>query len=53
MVPERRTTLRHGDDLIVVTPRRLREDTERRLRNVSLYGRLAQWLDERGATDPR
>jgi cell volume regulation protein A len=47
MVPEKRTSLRHGDDLIVVTPRRLREETERRLRRVSRHGRLAQWLDER------
>ncbi|WP_243058649.1 potassium/proton antiporter [Nocardioides sp. SR21] len=44
MVPERRTVLRHGDDLIVVTPRRLREKTEERLRQVSEHGRLAQWL---------
>jgi cell volume regulation protein A len=48
MVPERRTVLRHGDDLIVVTPRKLREATEARLRQVSNGGRLAQWLgDER------
>lgn len=46
LVPERRTVLRHGDELLVVTPRRLREQTERRLREVSLRGRLAQWLDE-------
>ncbi|GAB2972864.1 potassium/proton antiporter [Nocardioides montaniterrae] len=46
MVPEKRTSLRHGDDLIVVTPRRLREETERRLRRVSKHGRLAQWLAE-------
>lgn len=45
-VPERRTVLRHGDDLIVVTPRKLREATERRLRQVSAGGRLAQWLGE-------
>ncbi|MEZ0577169.1 potassium/proton antiporter [Nocardioides sp. MH1] len=44
LVPERRTVLRHGDDLLVVTPRKLRESTERRLRQVSLGGRLAQWL---------
>jgi cell volume regulation protein A len=44
LVPERRTVLRHGDDLLVVTPRKLREATERRLRQVSLGGRLAQWL---------
>ena len=45
LVPERRTVLRHGDDLLVVTPRRLREQTERRLRQVSDGGRLAQWLE--------
>ena len=45
LVPERRTVLRHGDDLLVVTPRRLREQTEERLRQVSSGGRLAQWLD--------
>ena len=47
IVPERRTVLRHGDDLLVVTPRRLREKTEERLRQVSAHGRLAQWLDRR------
>lgn len=45
-VPERRTVLRHGDDLIVVTPRKQREATEQRLRQVSAGGRLAQWLGE-------
>ena len=44
IVPERRTVLRHGDDLLVVTPRRQREQTEERLRQVSEHGRLAQWL---------
>jgi cell volume regulation protein A len=44
LVPERRTVLRHGDDLLVVTPRKLREQTEARLRQVSDHGRLAQWL---------
>ena len=47
LVPERRTVLRHGDDLLVVTPRKLREQTEERLRQVSEHGRLAQWLGER------
>jgi len=46
LVPERRTVLRHGDDLLVVTPRKQRERTERRLREVSARGRLAQWLEE-------
>ena len=43
LVPERRTVLRHGDDLLVVAPRRLRAKTEERLRQVSEHGRLAQW----------
>jgi cell volume regulation protein A len=43
-VPQLRTVLRHGDELLVVTPRRIREKTEQRLRAVSLGGRLAQWL---------
>lgn len=42
-VPEPRTTLRRGDDLVVVTPHRHRERTEARLREVSLGGRLAHW----------
>jgi cell volume regulation protein A len=45
LVPDDRTVLRHGDDLLVVTPRRLRDSTERRLHAVSDRGRLAQWLD--------
>ena len=44
LVPDRRTTLRRGDDLLVVTPRKVREATEARLRSVSVGGRLAQWL---------
>lgn len=44
LVPERRTVLRRGDDVLVVTPRRTREATEQRLRAVSVGGRLAQWL---------
>lgn len=44
LVPERRTVLKHGDDLLVVTPRADREAAERRLRRVSAGGRLAQWL---------
>ena len=47
LVPERRTVLRHGDDLLVVAPRKLREKTEERLREVSEGGRLAQWLGPR------
>ena len=43
LVPDGHTTLRRGDDLLVVTPRKLREKTEERLRAVSLRGRLADW----------
>jgi cell volume regulation protein A len=46
MVPERRTVLKRGDDVLVVTPRKLRESTERRLRDVSRGGRLGRWVDE-------
>jgi cell volume regulation protein A len=48
-VPQLRNVLRRGDELLVVTPRRLREQTEKRLREVSLGGRLAQWL----GSDPK
>ena len=47
LVPDQRTFLRRGDTLLVVTPRKLREQTEKRLRAVSLGGRLADWLTER------
>ncbi len=47
MVPERRTVLRRGDDVLVVTPRKDREATEQRLRAVSVGGRLAQWLGKK------
>ena len=46
LVPERRTVLRHGDDLLVVTPRKQREATEARMRQVSDNGRLAQWVGD-------
>ncbi|MGN6723743.1 MAG: potassium/proton antiporter [Marmoricola sp.] len=45
LVPEGRTVLRHGDDLLVVAPRSVREATEQRLRDVSERGRLASWLN--------
>jgi cell volume regulation protein A len=48
-VPQLRNVLRRGDELLVVTPRRLRDQTEKRLREVSLGGRLAQWL----GSDPK
>lgn len=43
-VPEGRSVLRHGDEILVVTPRRQRDETEARLRAVSRSGRLAQWI---------
>jgi cell volume regulation protein A len=51
LVPERRTVLRAGDDLLVVTPRKVREATEARLRQVSANGRLAQWLGDPQRSD--
>ncbi len=47
LVPERRTVLRHGDDLVVVTPRKVREQAEERLRQVSQNGRLALWIGDK------
>jgi cell volume regulation protein A len=43
LVPQQRTVLRRGDELLVVTTRKSREQTEQRLRAVSVGGRLAQW----------
>ncbi|GGM12421.1 potassium/proton antiporter [Nakamurella endophytica] len=40
--------LQSGDQLLVVTPERLRTATERRLRAVSRGGALAGWFGERG-----
>jgi potassium/hydrogen antiporter len=47
-VPTSTTTLRHGDDLLIVTPRALREETQQRLRAVGRQGRLAGWFGEFG-----
>ena len=47
LVPEWRTVLRRGDDVLVVTPRKDRLATEQRLRAVSVGGRLAQWLGKK------
>lgn len=52
MVPAREIRLRHGDQLLIVVPRKLREDVERRLRAVSRAGRLAGWYGESGDLDP-
>jgi cell volume regulation protein A len=50
-VPDDRTKLRHGDEVLIVAPRRLREATEQRIRAVSRSGRLAGWFGERGKPD--
>ncbi|HEU5144644.1 MAG TPA: potassium/proton antiporter [Dermatophilaceae bacterium] len=42
-VPSLHTTLRHGDQLLVVTTEKVRARTERRIRAVSQGGRLADW----------
>jgi len=47
-VPEPRTKLRHGDEMLIVAPRRLRDATEKRMRAVSRSGRLAGWFGEAG-----
>lgn len=46
--PDLRTSLRRGDELLVVTPRRDRDATERRLQEVSRRGRLAGWARDDG-----
>ncbi len=40
--------LQSGDQLLIVTPERLRVATERRLRAISRAGALATWFGERG-----
>ncbi|MFW5899129.1 MAG: potassium/proton antiporter, partial [Jiangellaceae bacterium] len=50
-VPGPGTRLRHGDDVLVVAPRPLRDLTERRLRAVGRRGRLAWWYGEEGRDD--
>lgn len=42
-VPEPRTVLRQGDEMLVVTPSRHRIQVEERLRDVGQGGRLARW----------
>ena len=42
-VPKDSDVLRHGDQLLVVTPQAVRDDTEKRLQAVSRGGRLAGW----------
>jgi potassium/hydrogen antiporter len=51
IVPERTTTLRAGDDLLVVVSRDEREKTGRRRRAVSRGGRLARFYGDDGRPD--
>ena len=44
--PDRQTSLRRGDDVLIVTPRADRDRTERRLQAVSRRGRLAGWVED-------
>lgn len=48
LVPERTMRIRIKDDLLIVTPRALREATEQRLHAVGKYGRLAGWQRRTG-----
>jgi len=43
-VPDRRTVLRHGDDMLVIASREVRPEVERRLRDVGRGGRLATFV---------
>jgi potassium/hydrogen antiporter len=47
-VPDRTTRLMRGDQALLVSARRSREEAERRLRAVSRAGRLASWRGESG-----
>jgi potassium/hydrogen antiporter len=44
-VPRESDVLRHGDQLLVVTPQAVRDQTESRLHAVSRGGRLAGWSE--------
>ena len=45
-VPDDRTVLRRGDDLLVITGRDSREQVERRMRSIGRSGRLAGFVDD-------
>ena len=44
-VPDRRTVLRHGDDLLVIAARDLRAEVEQRLRSIGRGGRLVSFVE--------
>lgn len=43
LVPDQTLRIRINDDLLIVSPRGVREETEQRLHAVGKYGRLAGW----------
>lgn len=49
-VPQPSTTLRHGDELLVVSTDEVRDAAERRLLAVGRGGKLAGWLRQGGST---
>jgi NhaP-type Na+/H+ and K+/H+ antiporter len=51
LVPNGRTVLRAGDQVLAVTARDQVGQVEDRLRSVSRYGRLASWYEELEAAD--
>jgi cell volume regulation protein A len=51
LVPDGQTTLRAGDQLLLIVPSTARRQVERRLLAVHRAGRLASWLGERGDAD--
>jgi cell volume regulation protein A len=53
LVPDRQTTVRHGDQLLLIVPSRARRQVERRLRAVHRAGRLARWLGAEQPAGPR
>lgn len=52
IVPDGRTRIEHGDELLLVATAAQRGEVERRLRAVSRAGRLAGWFGERGNPEP-
>lgn len=52
-VPDGRTVLRHGDDVLVITDRDSRTSVEDRMRAVGRSGRLAAFVDGAGASPTR
>lgn len=43
IVPQPQTRIRHGDALVIVVPKQVRDIAEDRMRDLAQYGRLARW----------